>query len=135
MGGSMLGVSHIVTTSVGMCDVDVRPALYNNVIVTGGNSFLQVNIIKLIKINTICINTMAFMYSKGFPERLNRDLSARIPASMRLKLIAPNGSTERRFGAWIGGSILASIGTFQQMWISHQEYNEGGKSQIDRKCP
>lgn len=42
MGGSMLGVSHIVTTSVGMCDVDVRPALYNNVIVTGGNSFLQV---------------------------------------------------------------------------------------------
>lgn len=43
MGGSMLGVSHIVTTSVGMCDVDVRPALYNNVIVTGGNSFLQVN--------------------------------------------------------------------------------------------
>ncbi|KAL4097230.1 hypothetical protein QTP88_022036 [Uroleucon formosanum] len=112
MGGSMLGVSHIVTTSVGMCDVDVRPALYNNVIVTGGNSFLQ-----------------------GFPERLNRDLSARIPASMRLKLIAPNGSTERRFGAWIGGSILASIGTFQQMWISHQEFKEGGKSQIDRKCP
>jgi actin-related protein len=43
MGGSMLGVSHIVTTSVGMCDVDVRPALYNNVIVTGGNSFLQVH--------------------------------------------------------------------------------------------
>lgn len=38
----MLGISHIVTTSVGMCDVDVRPALYNNVIVTGGNSFLQV---------------------------------------------------------------------------------------------
>ncbi|XP_026808760.1 actin-like protein 6B, partial [Rhopalosiphum maidis] len=112
MGGSMLGMSQIVTTSVGMCDVDVRPALYNNGIVTGGNSFLQ-----------------------GFPERLNRDLSVRIPASMRLKLIAPNGSTERRFGAWIGGSILASIGTFQQMWISHQEFKEGGKSQIDHKCP
>lgn len=78
---------------------------------------------------------MAFVHCQGFPERLNRDLSARIPASMRLKLIAPNGSTERRFGAWTGGSILASIGTFQQMWISHQEYKEGGKSQIDRKCP
>lgn len=52
MGGSILGVSHIVTTSVGMCDVDVRPALYNNVIVTGGNSFLQV-IYWIIDINAI----------------------------------------------------------------------------------
>lgn len=43
LGGSMLGAGHIVTTSVGMCDVDIRPALYNSVIVTGGNSFLQVN--------------------------------------------------------------------------------------------
>lgn len=38
----MLGVAHIVTTSMGMCDVDVRPALYGSVVVTGGNSLLQV---------------------------------------------------------------------------------------------
>nr|ATP16751.1 actin [Adelphocoris suturalis] len=112
VGNTMLGIGHIVTTSVGMCDIDVRPALYGSVVITGGNSFIQ-----------------------GFPERLNRDLSMRIPASMRLKLISANGCSERRFGAWIGGSILASIGTFQQMWISSQEYEEGGKSQIDRKCP
>lgn len=42
VGNTMLGVGHIVTTSVGMCDVDVRPALYGSVVVTGGNSFLQV---------------------------------------------------------------------------------------------
>lgn len=112
VGNTMLGVGHIVTTSVGMCDVDVRPSLYGSVIITGGNSFLQ-----------------------GFPERLNRDLSVKIPSSMRLKMISANGCAERRFGAWIGGSILASIGTFQQMWISSQEYNEGGKAQIERKCP
>jgi actin-related protein len=73
--------------------------------------------------------------TQGFPERLNRDLSMRIPSSMRLKLISANGCAERRFGAWIGGSILASIGTFQQMWISSQEYEEGGKGQVERKCP
>ncbi|XP_063237639.1 actin-like protein 6B [Bacillus rossius redtenbacheri] len=112
VGNTMLGVGHIVTTSVGMCDVDVRPALYGSVVVTGGNSFLQ-----------------------GFPERLNRDLSVRIPSSMRLKVISANGCAERRFGSWIGGSILASIGTFQQMWISKQEYEEGGKGQVERKCP
>lgn len=72
---------------------------------------------------------------QGFPDRLNRDLQHRAPSNTRLKMISCNGSVERRFGAWIGGSILASIGTFQQMWISSQEYDESGKSQVERKCP
>lgn len=109
---NMLGAGYLAATSAGMCDVDVRPALYSSVVLTGGNSLLQ-----------------------GFGDRLSRDLSLRTPGSMRLKLIAANGSVERRFGAWVGGSILASIGTFQQMWLSMQEYQESGKSQIDRKCP
>ena len=54
---------------------------------------------------------------------------------MRLKIISASGSGERRFGSWIGGSILASLGSFQQMWISKQEYEEGGKTQVERKCP
>lgn len=33
--------------------------------------------------------------------------------------------------------ILLSVlqGTFQQMWISKQEYEEGGKQCVERKCP
>jgi len=110
--GTMLGAGHVVTTSVGMCDVDLRPALYGNVVVTGGNSLLQ-----------------------GFNERLNRDLSIKTPSSMRFKLISANGAQERRYGSWIGGSILGSLGSFQQMWVSKQEYEEGGRAQVDRKCP
>lgn len=109
---TMLGAGQLASTSVGMCDADVRLSLYGSVVVTGGNSLLQ-----------------------GFPERLNRDLQLRAPSNTRLKMISANGSIERRFGAWIGGSILASIGTFQQMWISSQEYEESGKSQVERKCP
>ena len=26
-------------------------------------------------------------------------------------------------------------GSFQQMWISKQEYDEGGKNCVERKCP
>uniref|UniRef100_A0A4W4GAA8 Actin-like protein 6A n=1 Tax=Electrophorus electricus TaxID=8005 RepID=A0A4W4GAA8_ELEEL len=111
-GNTMLGVGHVVTTSVGMCDIDIRPGLYGSVIVTGGNTLIQ-----------------------GFTDRLNRELSQKTPPSMRLKLIANNTTVERRFSAWIGGSILASLGTFQQMWISKQEYEEGGKQCVDRKCP
>uniref|UniRef100_A0A671TD76 Actin-like protein 6A n=1 Tax=Sinocyclocheilus anshuiensis TaxID=1608454 RepID=A0A671TD76_9TELE len=86
--------------------------LYGSVVVTGGNTLIQ-----------------------GFTDRLNRELSQKTPPSMRLKLIANNTTVERRFSAWIGGSILASLGTFQQMWISKQEYEEGGKQCVDRKCP
>ncbi|NP_001018576.1 actin-like protein 6B [Danio rerio] len=111
-GNTMLGVGHVVTTSIGMCDIDIRPGLYGSVIVTGGNTLLQ-----------------------GFTERLNRELSQKAPPSMRPKLIACNSSIERRFSSWIGGSILASLGTFQQMWISKQEYDEGGKQSVERKCP
>ncbi|XP_037230809.1 actin-like protein 6B isoform X3 [Falco rusticolus] len=111
-GNTMLGVGHVVTTSIGMCDIDIRPGLYGSVIVTGGNTLLQ-----------------------GFTDRLNRELSQKTPPSMRLKLIASNSTMERRFSPWIGGSILASLGTFQQMWISKQEYEEGGKQCVERKCP
>ena len=62
--------------SVGMCDVDLRPSLYGNVVVTGGNTLLQ-----------------------GFNDRLNRDLSIKTPSTMRFKLIAANGPQERRYGS------------------------------------
>lgn len=109
---SMLGASHVVSSCINMCDVDLRPSLYNSVIVTGGNTLLQ-----------------------GFTERLNSDLSRKTPPSMRLKLNVSPNSTERRFSPWIGGSILASLGTFQQVWISKLEYEESGRSVVDRKCP
>jgi len=30
--------------------------------------------------------------------------------------------------------ILSSLSTFQSMWISKQEYDEGGPSIVHRKC-
>lgn len=77
-GQNMLNVAHACTTSVGMCDMDLRPQLYNNAIVTGGNSLLQ-----------------------GFSERLNRDLAQKAPSNMRFKLMSATGAAERRLGAWV----------------------------------
>merc|ERR1712054_72432 len=50
---------------------------------------------------------------------------------MKIKIIAP---PERKYSVWIGGSILASLSTFQQMWISKQEYDECGPAIVHRKC-
>lgn len=52
-----------------------------------------------------------------------------------LQVIAPANPVERRFSTWIGGSILASLGSFHQMWMSKQEYHEHGASLIHRKAP
>ena len=47
---------------------------------------------------------------------------------MKIKIHAAGLATERKYGAWIGGSILSSLGTFHQMWISKEEYEERGVS-------
>uniref|UniRef100_A0A3Q4GVY3 Uncharacterized protein n=1 Tax=Neolamprologus brichardi TaxID=32507 RepID=A0A3Q4GVY3_NEOBR len=52
-------------------------------------------------------------------------------SSLPLQIIAP---PERKYSVWIGGSILASLSTFQDMWISKQEYDESGASIVHRKC-
>uniref|UniRef100_A0A8C1VJ89 Actin-like protein 6A n=1 Tax=Cyprinus carpio TaxID=7962 RepID=A0A8C1VJ89_CYPCA len=108
----LLTLSKFHSEMLPCCDHQRWHGLYGSVVVTGGNTLIQ-----------------------GFTDRLNRELSQKTPPSMRLKLIANNTTVERRFSAWIGGSILASLGTFQQMWISKQEYEEGGKQCVDRKCP
>ncbi|KAL1242346.1 cytoplasmic,Actin [Trichinella spiralis] len=46
----------------------------------------------------------------------------------------PGIADQRKYSVWIGGSILASLSTFQQMWISKQEYDESGPSIVHRKC-
>ncbi|VDD74192.1 unnamed protein product [Mesocestoides corti] len=85
-GSSELSMSHIVASSVSLCDIDIRPNLYNNVVVVGGTSLIV-----------------------GFTDRLQRDLSLKTPSSMRLKVNFPSSLLERRFSNWVGGSILGSL--------------------------
>ncbi|MQI72129.1 actin, cytoplasmic 2, partial [Escherichia coli] len=59
------------------------------------------------------------------------EISALAPSSMKIKVVAP---PERKYSVWIGGSILASLSTFQQMWISKGEYDESGPAIVHRKC-
>lgn len=75
---------------------------------------------------------MLFISKKGFPGRLNYDVSVRAPSNTKVKVVAPILSTERRFASWVGGSILGSVGSFYDQWITHQEYTNQGKHQVDK---
>ena len=66
----------------------------------------------------------------GIAERMTKELVSLAPSSMKVKIVAP---PERKYSVWIGGSILASLSTFQSMWISKDEFDESGPSIVHRK--
>jgi len=102
------GIHRTIFNSIMKCDVDVRKDLYNNIVLSGGTT----------------------MYP-GISDRMQKEITALAPSVMKRKIIAP---PERKYSVWIGGSILASLSTFQQMWISKQEYDESGPTIVHRKC-
>ncbi|OZC06460.1 hypothetical protein X798_06551 [Onchocerca flexuosa] len=140
---SIMSVSQIAATACGMCDIDIRPTMYSGLMVTGGNSLLMGFTERLN--HDLAHKCPPTMYSglmvtggnsllMGFTERLNHDLAHKCPPTIKLRVYAAPTPMERRFGAWIGGSILASLGAFQQMWISRAEYDDEGKSIVSKKC-
>lgn len=68
---------------------------------------------------------------KGFSDRLHKELELLAPSSVRIKVADP---PERKYSVWIGGSILASLASFREMWISRQEYEEFGAQIVHKKC-
>merc|ERR1712029_963448 len=67
----------------------------------------------------------------GIADRMQKEITALAPSTIKIKIIAP---PERKYSVWIGGSILSSLSTFRQMWITKQEYDECGPSIVHRKC-
>ncbi|MGH0138363.1 UNVERIFIED_CONTAM: hypothetical protein FKN15_038504, partial [Acipenser sinensis] len=108
LGMESCGIHETTFNSIMKCDVDIRKDLYANTVLSGGTT----------------------MYP-GIADRMQKEITALAPSTMKIKIIAP---PERKYSVWIGGSILASLSTFQQMWISKQEYDESGPSIVHRKC-
>ncbi|CAG9803223.1 unnamed protein product [Chironomus riparius] len=108
LGMEACGIHETTYNSIMKCDVDIRKDLYANTVLSGGTT----------------------MYP-GIADRMQKEITALAPSTMKIKIIAP---PERKYSVWIGGSILASLSTFQQMWISKQEYDESGPSIVHRKC-
>ena len=68
----------------------------------------------------------------GFGERLLNEVRKHrlSPRDTKIRIAAP---PERLYTTWIGGSILASLGTFKSMWISRQDYIEHGAARLMSK--
>ncbi|OWF35783.1 actin-85C-like [Mizuhopecten yessoensis] len=108
IGIEMAGMHESTYNSILKCDVDIRKDLYSNIVLSGGSTMFP-----------------------GVAERMSKEVASLAPELIKVKVVAP---PERKYSVWIGGSILASLSTFEQMWISRQEYNEAGAGIIHRKC-
>jgi len=108
IGKEASGIHDTMFQTIMKCDVDIRKDLYANIVLSGGTT----------------------MFSQ-IAERITKEIVALAPSTMKIKVVAP---PERKYSVWIGGSILASLSTFQQMWISKGEYDESGPSIVHRKC-
>ena len=102
------GIDQTIFDSIMKCDIDVRKDLYANIVLSGGTTMFE-----------------------GLPERIEKEIIRLAPPTMKTKVIAP---PERKYASWIGGSILASLATFPQMVITHDEYNDAGPGIVHRKC-
>ncbi|MDX2052039.1 MAG: actin, cytoplasmic 2 [Polyangiaceae bacterium] len=108
LGMEAVGIHETTYNSIMKCDVDIRADLYSNLVLAGGSTMFP-----------------------GIAERMQKELTNLAPPTMKVKVIAP---PERKYSVWIGGSILASLSTFQQMWITKAEYDEAGPGIVHRKC-
>jgi len=108
IGMEQEGIHKLTFDSIMKCDVDIRKDLYANIVMSGGTTMFD-------KIDV----------------RVQKEMVNLAPQSMSIKIVAP---PERKYSVWIGGSILASLSTFEEMWVTKSEYDESGPSIVHRKC-
>ncbi|KAM3425364.1 Actin-like protein [Cercospora zeina] len=92
------GLHQIVVDSINRTDMDLRKALFGNIVLSGGSTMI-----------------------KGFGDRLLHEVQRLAVKDMRIKIFAP---PERLWSTWIGGSILAGLSTFRKMYVTIDDWHE-----------
>lgn len=90
----------------------VHPAhikdMYSNIVLSGGSSMF-----------------------KGFPERIENEISKLAPPTMKVHVVASN---DKKYGAWVGASRIAALENFNELVITKKEYKDEGPAVFQRKC-
>lgn len=108
IGKECLGMHESTYKTIMTCDIDLRKDMFENIVMSGGTTMFD-----------------------GINNRLTKELTQLAPNGIKVRVVTP---PERKYSVWIGGSILSSLNTFQDIWISREEYDEAGPEIIHRKC-
>ena len=96
------------TTREGCERSEIMKNLYGNIVLAGGSSLFP-----------------------GLENRLAKEMTKLAPPTMKVKVVA---HPDRKYVAWIGGSILACTPDFHSMCITKEEFEDIGPSVVRRKC-
>jgi actin-related protein len=108
IGFDFHGVSQATEEAIRKCDLDIRRPLYENIIMSGGTTLYH-----------------------GIENRLKYDLKKNAPSTARIQVRA---DPQRMYSVWIGGKILSLLQSFEEQWITMEEFQEYGPNVVHRKC-
>lgn len=100
-------VPTMLLQSLGLIDIDLRPRLRSNIVLSGATTLFP-----------------------GFGERLLNELETHSPVhnendgNSKIRIVAP---PKRKYTAWIGGSIFASSFAFQKLLLNKKSWYENPK--------
>ncbi|XP_075449449.1 actin-1-like [Ascaphus truei] len=107
-GIDVMGIHQMALKSMKKVPVEIKKEMYDNILLCGGSSLFN-----------------------GFYERFSKDfLHFQSHAHKSNILSVP----ESKYSTWMGGSILASLKSFQSCWIRQEEYRERGPFIVHRRC-
>ena len=106
-----VGIHEMLNSSIIKCDVDLPrlSVLYQNIVLSGGSTLFT-----------------------GLEDRLAGELRALAPPREEVRVVVPE--TGSKFAVWVGGSVLSSLSTFKEMWVTRLEYLEQGPEVVHCKC-
>ncbi len=91
-------------------NADTRRDLLGNIVLAGGSTAIL-----------------------GLPARVAGEIAAKARSAKPRVIVG--GAHERKYNAWIGGSILGSLTNLQDLWVTQKEFKEHGDRIFLRKCP
>jgi len=95
-----------ITEAIFSVDIDVRPAMYPNIIISGGNTKIR-----------------------GFIERLQNELLENIPERAKDKLNI-GALKDREYCVYRGATILTNLPAFRKILITKEKWAEEGPSSV-----
>ena len=103
------GLQTKINQSIMNCDFEMRKDFYSNIVLAGGTTKFE-----------------------GIQARLTKEIRDLAPSAFveKVKVLAP---PERKYSAWIGISILGSLSSFEDKWITKKEYDEFGPALVERR--
>ncbi|XP_046500040.1 actin-7 [Equus quagga] len=107
IGRNRPGIHLTAFQSISSCRRGLWKVLFGHIILSGGTSS--------------CF---------GLRDRMQRELCSLVTPAINVKVSASPYSS---YSAWVGGSILCSLSTFKDMWVTNDEYKEMGSSVVSRR--